>query len=170
MAKLEVLHFLDPRLRKKAVTIETIDNNIRNIADDMLETMYDEGGIGLAATQVNIQQRLVVIDVSEDRNQPDVLINPEIIDTDGTEQMQEGCLSVPGYYDDVERAKKIKYSYLTVDGENITQEASDLLSVCIQHEIDHLNGILFIDYLSPLKRRRLLKRIDKQEKLQTLPL
>ncbi len=170
MAKLAVLHFPDPRLRKKAVTIEKIDNNIRSIADDMLETMYDEGGIGLAATQVNILHRLVVIDVSEDRNQPSVLINPEIIDSDGIEQMQEGCLSVPGYYDDVERAQWIKYSYLTLDGENITQEASDLLSVCIQHEIDHLNGKLFIDYLSPLKRRRLLKRIDKQEKLQALPL
>ena len=113
MPKLEVLHFPDPRLRKKAIPIEIIDSNIRTIAEDMLETMYDEVGIGLAATQVNIQKRIIVIDVSEDRDQPRVLINPKIVSSEGIEQMQEGCLSVPGYYDDVERAEKIKYSYLT---------------------------------------------------------
>jgi len=166
MAKLEVLHYPDPGLRKKAAAIEIVDAHIRTIASDMLETMYDQGGIGLAATQVNIQQRIVVIDVSEDRNQPRVLINPEIIASEGVEQMQEGCLSVPGYYDDVERAATIKYSYLTTDGEKIEQDAGGLLSVCIQHEIDHLDGKLFIDYLSPLKRQRLLKKMEKQDKLQ----
>ncbi len=165
-AKFEVLHFPDPRLRKKAVPVETIDAHIKAIADDMMETMYDEGGIGLAATQVNIQQRIVVIDVSEDRDRPMILINPEIIASEGIEQMQEGCLSVPGYYDDVERAENIRYSYLTPDGEKIEQDASGLLSVCVQHEIDHLDGKLFIDYLSPLKRQRLLKKIEKQDKLQ----
>jgi peptide deformylase len=166
MAKLEVLHFPDPRLRKKALAIEVIDANIQTMAENMLETMYDEGGIGLAAIQINIQQRMVVIDVSEDRNNPLILINPEIIASDGIEQMQEGCLSVPGYYDDIERAETIKYSYLTLEGESIEQETDGLLSVCIQHEIDHLDGKLFIDYLSPLKRQRLLKKIDKHEKLQ----
>jgi peptide deformylase len=166
MAKLEVLRFPDPRLRKKATTIETIDTNIRTIAEDLIETMYDGGGIGLAATQVDIQQRIIVIDVSEDRNTPMIMINPNITASDGIEQMQEGCLSVPGYYDDVERAEIIKYSYQTLDGETIEEEAASLLSVCIQHEIDHLDGKLFIDYLSPLKRQRLMKKIEKQEKLQ----
>ncbi len=166
MAKLEILRFPDPRLRKKATTIETIDTNIRTIAKDLIETMYDGGGIGLAATQVDIQQRIIVIDVSEDRNAPMIMINPKITASDGTEQMQEGCLSVPGYYDDVERAEIIKYSYQTLDGETIEEEAASLLSVCIQHEIDHLDGKLFIDYLSPLKRQRLMKKIEKQEKLQ----
>ncbi len=168
MAVLEVLHFPDPRLRKKATPIETIDVNIKNIADDLLETMFDKGGIGLAATQVNIQKRIIVIDISEDRNNPLVLINPEILTSDGIEQMQEGCLSVPGYYDEVERAERIKYSCLNLDGELIEEKADGLLSVCIQHEIDHLDGKLFIDYLSPLKRQRLMKKIEKQEKLEAL--
>jgi peptide deformylase len=168
MAKLEVLHFPDPRLRKKALPIKVIDNEIKTIAEDMLETMYEETGIGLAATQVNIQKRIIVIDVSEDRNEPRIMINPNVISSDGIEQMQEGCLSVPGYYDDVERAERIKYSFLTTTEEIVEEEADGLLSVCIQHEIDHLNGKLFIDYLSPLKRQRLLKKIDKQEKAQAL--
>jgi len=166
MAKLEVLHFPDPRLRKKATLIETIDATIKAVADDLLETMFDKGGIGLAATQVNIQKRIIVIDISEDRNNPWVLINPEILASDGIVQTQEGCLSVPGYYDDVERAERIKYSYLNLEGELIEEEADGLLSVCIQHEIDHLDGKLFIDYLSPLKRQRLMKKIEKQEKLE----
>ncbi|NKB38072.1 MAG: peptide deformylase [Gammaproteobacteria bacterium] len=165
MAKLEVLHFPDPRLRKKAVPVETVDSNIRSVAEDMLETMYDESGIGLAATQVNIQKRIVVIDVSEDRDAPVILVNPTIIAVEGVEQMQEGCLSVPGYYDDVERAERIKYSYVDLEGQVIEAEADGLKSVCIQHEIDHLDGKLFIDYLSPLKRQRLMKKIEKQEKL-----
>ena len=165
MAKLDVLHFPDPRLRKKALTVESVDSNIRRIAEDMLETMYDENGIGLAAIQVDIQKRIVVIDVSEDRDSPVVLINPVIVELTGLEQMQEGCLSVPGYYDDVERAESIKYSYLDLDGQVREAEADGLKSVCIQHEIDHLDGKLFIDYLSPLKRQRLMKKIEKQEKL-----
>lgn len=166
MAKLEVLHFPDPRLRKKALPVETVDSSIRSIAEDMLETMYDEGGIGLAATQVNIQKRIVVMDISEDRNAPVFLINPTVLKTEGVEQMQEGCLSVPGYYDDVERAERITFSYIDLEGQTIEASADGLQSVCIQHEIDHLDGKLFIDYLSPLKRQRLMKKIEKQEKLQ----
>lgn len=165
MAKLEVLHFPDPRLRKKAIPVKSIDRGIKTLAADMLETMYAEKGIGLAATQVNIQKRLVVIDLSEQHNEPMCLINPEIISSEGTEQTQEGCLSVPGYFDLVERAEKIRYCYLTLDGDTVEAETDGLLAVCIQHEIDHLNGRLFIDYLSPLKRQRLRKKIDKQEKL-----
>lgn len=146
--------------------MERVDDSIRQTAKDMLDTMYDEGGIGLAATQVNIQLRIVVIDVSEDRNIPRILINPEILEADGVEQMQEGCLSVPGYYDDVERAERIRFRYLTEEGETVEETSDGLLAVCIQHEIDHLDGKLFIDYLSPLKRQRLLKKIEKQEKLQ----
>ncbi len=166
MANLEILCFPDPRLRKKATLIETIDANIKTLAEDLRETMYDQGGIGLAATQINIQKRIIVIDVSEDRNNSMIMINPEILASDGVELMQEGCLSVPGYYDDIERAERIKYSYLNLDGKLIEEEAGDLLSICIQHEIDHLDGKLFIDYLSPLKRQRLMKKIEKQEKLQ----
>jgi peptide deformylase len=166
MAKLELLHFPDPRLRKKAISIGLIDVSIKSLADDLLKTMYDKSGVGLAATQVNIQQRIIVIDVSEDRDHPRVLVNPEIISSEGLEQTQEGCLSVPDYFDDVERAEKIKYCYQNLEGEKIEEDADGLLSVCIQHEIDHLDGKLFIDYLSPLKRQRLMKKIEKQEKLQ----
>jgi len=165
MARLEVLHYPDPRLRKKAIPIKTIDGVIRTLASDMLETMYAESGIGLAATQVDVQKRLVVIDLSETRDQPMFLINPEIINCEGTEQMQEGCLSVPGYFDVVERAEKVTFSYLDLDGGRQEIHADGLLAVCVQHEIDHLDGKLFIDYLSPLKRRRLRKKLEKQEKL-----
>ena len=166
MALLDVLHFPDPRLRKKALPVVTIDNPIKTLAVDMLETMYKEGGIGLAATQVNVRKRVVVIDLSEQRNEPMYLINPEIINTEGVEQMQEGCLSVPDYYDLVERAEKVRFCFQNLEGENIEVDADGLLAVCIQHEIDHLNGKLFIDYLSPLKRQRLQKKLEKQEKLQ----
>lgn len=166
MAKLEVLHFPDERLRKKALPVETIDNEIKAIAHDMLETMYDEGGIGLAATQVNIQKRIVVIDLSENKDSPLFLVNPEILEKDGVESMREGCLSVPDYFEIVERAETIKYQYKTLENEIIVDETDGLLAVCIQHEIDHLNGKLFIDYLSPLKQKRLKKKIEKQEKLQ----
>jgi len=132
----------------------------------MLETMYKEGGIGLAATQVNVQKRVVVIDLSELRNEPMYLINPEIISSEGVEQMQEGCLSVPDYYDLVERAEKVSFRYLNLAGEAKEVNADGLLAVCIQHEIDHLDGKLFIDYLSPLKRQRLRKKLEKQDKLQ----
>jgi peptide deformylase len=166
MAILDILHFPDPNLRKKARSVETIDASIKALASDMLETMYKEGGIGLAATQVNVQKRVVVIDLSELRNEPIYLINPEIISSEGVEQMQEGCLSVPDYYDLVERAEKVSFRYLNLAGEAKEINADGLLAVCIQHEIDHLDGKLFIDYLSPLKRQRLRKKLEKQDKLQ----
>jgi len=166
MAILDILHFPDPNLRKKARPVETIDASIKTLASDMLETMYKEGGIGLAATQVNVQKRVVVIDLSELRNEPMYLINPEIISSEGVEQMQEGCLSVPDYYDLVERAEKVSFRYLNLAGEAKEINADGLLAVCIQHEIDHLDGKLFIDYLSPLKRQRLRKKLEKQDKLQ----
>jgi len=164
MAKLEVLRFPDPKLRKKAVPVETVNSKIQALARDMLETMYAESGIGLAATQVNVQKRVVVMDLSEQHNEPMYLINPEIIESEGTEQSQEGCLSVPGYFDFVERAEKVTCRYLDLDGEKRQIDADGLLAICIQHEIDHLNGKLFIDYLSPLKRQRLRKKLEKQEK------
>lgn len=167
MTILNVLHYPDPRLRNKAQPVKKIDPDITRLANDMLETMYDEGGIGLAATQVNVQKRVVVIDLSEARNEPIYLINPEILASEGVEQMQEGCLSVPGYYDYVERAEKIHFRYINLNSEVIEVDADGLLAVCIQHEIDHLDGKLFIDYLSPLKRQRLKKKLEKQEKLKT---
>ena len=166
MALLEVLHFPDERLRKKALAVEDINAEINEIAQNMLETMYDEGGIGLAATQVNIQKRIVVIDLSEDKNQPLILINPEITALNGKESMREGCLSVPDYFDVIERAEEIEFNYKNLKNELITTSSDGLLAVCIQHEIDHLNGKLFIDYLSPLKRERLKKKIIKQDKQQ----
>ena len=164
MTVLSVLHYPNPNLRKKAVPIELIDTDVKTLAYDMLETMYVEKGIGLAATQVNIQKRLIVMDLSEEKNQPVIMINPEISTSEGTEEMQEGCLSVPGFYETVVRPEKISYHYLDTNGERITGTADGLLAVCIQHEIDHLNGKLFIDYLSPLKRRMLQKKILKQDK------
>ena len=165
MAVLEVLHFPDPRLRKKAIPIKRIDENIEQMAKDMLETMYAESGIGLAATQVNVQKRLVVIDLSQEKSSPLVLVNPEIISASGSEEMQEGCLSVPDVYETVQRFERVKIRYLTLENEAIELETDGLLAVCIQHEIDHLDGKLFIDYLSPLKRTRLTKKIEKQVKL-----
>lgn len=166
MALLNVLHFPNPRLRLKAKSVETVDDTINTLAKDMLDTMYAEGGIGLAATQVDVQKRVIVIDLSEHRDDPMCLINPEIIELEGTEQMQEGCLSVPGYYDLVERAEKIRFRYLDLEGQAVEANAEGLLAVCIQHEIDHLNGKLFIDYLSPLKQQRLRKKLEKQERLE----
>jgi peptide deformylase len=165
MAILEVLHFPDDRLRKQAIPVEDIGPDIKEIASNMLETMYAEGGIGLAATQVNIQKRIVVIDLSEEKNSPITLINPQITKLEGKETMREGCLSVPDYFDIVERAETIEFNYRNLENELITTESDGLLAVCVQHEIDHLNGKLFIDYLSPLKRQRLKKKIDKLEKL-----
>ena len=134
----------------------------------MLETMYAENGIGLAATQVNVQQRVVVMDLSAEKDTPVTLVNPEIIQKTGSEEMEEGCLSVPGYSDLVQRAEKISYRYLNLDGEVIEDETDGLRAVCIQHEIDHLDGKLFIDYLSPIKRQRLRKKIGKQNKIHAL--
>lgn len=166
MARMEVLHFPDPRLRKQAQPVTRIDAGVRALAADMLETMYRENGIGLAATQVNVQQRVVVIDLSTERNEPLALINPEIIQQEGSEQSQEGCLSVPGYFDTVERATRIRYRYQTLNGETVEADADGLMAICVQHEIDHLNGKLFIDYLSTLKRERIRKKLEKQERLQ----
>lgn len=164
MAKLTVLHYPDPQLRKTAVSIDAIDETVRTLAQDMIETMYAEGGIGLAATQVNVQRRLVVMDLSEQRDEPVVLVNPEILSSEGTEEMQEGCLSVPDVYEVVQRAERVRLRYQTLDGEVIEEDYDGLFAVCIQHEIDHLNGKLFIDYLSPLKRQRLRKKLEKQDK------
>lgn len=162
MAILDILHFPDPRLRTKAEPVEVVDDELRRLVDDMFETMYAAPGIGLAATQVNVHKRVIVIDVSEEQNEPLVLINPEILEDQGSEEMQEGCLSVPDYYDTVERADWVRVRALNRDGEPFELETDGLLAVCIQHEIDHLNGKLFVDYLSELKRNRVRKRMEKQ--------
>lgn len=161
MAILDILHFPDPRLRKKALPVERVDDEIRQLVDDMFETMYAAPGIGLAATQVNVEKRVVVIDVSEGKDSPLVLINPEILDRQGEEEMEEGCLSVPGYYDTVRRAERIKMRALNRDGQVFELETGGLLAVCIQHELDHLNGKLFVDYLSEMKRQRIRKKLEK---------
>ncbi|MBI2969254.1 MAG: peptide deformylase, partial [Gammaproteobacteria bacterium] len=135
MALLQVLHFPDPRLRKKAAPVERIDDAVHRLAADLLETMYAEGGVGLAATQVNVQKRVVVIDLSEDRNSPIFLVNPEILSAQGSTESQEGCLSVPGYYDTVSRAQQVRYRYLGLDGECVELEAQGLMAICVQHEI-----------------------------------
>ena len=168
MSKLTVLHFPDPRLRKKARPVGGVDARVKQLSKDMLETMYAENGIGLAANQVNVQQRVVVMDLSAERDTPMTLINPEIMETTGSEEMEEGCLSVPGFSGVVQRAEKISYRYLNLDGEVIEDEADGLRAVCIQHEIDHLDGKLFIDYLSPIKKQRLRKKIEKQNKIRAL--
>ena len=164
MATLEILHFPDPRLRTKAEAVTEIDNRLRALVDDMLETMYAAPGIGLAATQVNVHKRIVVIDLSKEQDQPLVLINPEIVEKQGVEEMEEGCLSVPGVYERVERADRITVRALGRDGQAFELEADGLLAVCIQHEIDHLNGKLFVDYLSQLKRQRIRKKLEKQRR------
>jgi len=164
MAILEILHFPDPRLRKPAETVAEVDDEIRQIVDDMFETMYAAPGIGLAANQVNIQKQIIVIDVSQEKDEPLCLINPEIIERDGEEEMEEGCLSVPGVYETVQRARHIRVRALGRDGKPFEVEDDDLLAVCIQHEMDHLKGKLFVDYLSVLKRQRIQKKLEKQEK------
>jgi len=161
MAILDILHFPDPRLRNKAHPVAEVDAAILRLLDDMLETMYAAPGIGLAATQVNVAKRVVVIDVSEQRDQPLFLINPEIVEASGFEQMEEGCLSVPGVYELVKRAERIKLRALGRDGKQFEIETDGLLAVCIQHEIDHLDGKLFVDYLSSLKRQRIRKKLTK---------
>ena len=149
MALLQILHFPDPRLRKKAIPVDEVNDQIRQTVKDMFETMYNAPGIGLAATQVNIQLQIIVIDVSEDKSQPLCLINPEIIAKDGEEEMQEGCLSVPGIFENVRRFETITVKALNEDGETYNLEADGLLAVCIQHEMDHLDGKLFVDYFIP---------------------
>ena len=164
MAILNVLHFPDPRLRTVARPVAEVTAETRRIAADMLETMYDEFGIGLAAVQVNIPQRIIVMDLSENGDQPMVLINPEIIDASGEEEMQEGCLSVPGYTATVRRREKVRVRAWDPQGDTMELDADGLLAVCIQHEIDHLNGKLFVDYLSPLKRERIAEQLRIMEK------
>jgi len=164
MTILNILYFPDPRLRNVARPVKEVDDSIRKLADDMLETMYAAPGIGLAATQVNVDKRVIVIDVSEDRGQPLYLINPEILELEGVEEMEEGCLSVPGVYETVKRADKVHVRALGRDGKPFEMAADDLLAVCIQHEIDHLDGKLFVDYLSQLKRTRIRKKLEKEQR------
>ncbi len=166
MAILRILEFPDPRLRKKAVPVADVDDDLQNLIDDMFETMYAAPGIGLAATQVDVHKRLLIADVSQEKNEPRVLINPEILDKDGVAVTEEGCLSVPGYFEEVERAEHSRVRYLDRDGKPIETEAEGLLAVCIQHEIDHLNGKLFVDYLSEAKRQRIRKKLEKDRRLQ----
>jgi peptide deformylase len=164
MAKLTILEFPDPRLRTRAVAVELVDEQLVELIDDMFETMYDAPGVGLAATQVDVHKRLLVADVSPDKSDPQVLINPEILEKDGVTVSEEGCLSVPGYYEEVERAEHIRVRFLDRDGAEVEMEADGLLAVCIQHEIDHLNGKLFVDYLSEAKRQRIRKRLVKERR------
>lgn len=164
MALLPILEFPDPRLRTRAQPVEHVDAALRKLIDDMFETMYAAPGIGLAATQVNVPKRLLVIDVSERRNEPLTLINPEIASREGMEETEEGCLSVPGVYDKVTRAERIRVRALDRDGKQVEIDADGLLAVCIQHEVDHLDGKLFVDYLSELKRTRIRKKLEKERK------
>jgi peptide deformylase len=167
MAILNILEFPDPRLRTRARPVEVVDDALRQLIDDMFETMYAAPGIGLAATQVNVHKRLVVMDLSEDKSEPLVFINPEFETlTDQLEPYQEGCLSVPGFYENVERPQKVRIKALDRNGEAFELIAEGLLAVCIQHECDHLNGKLFVDYLSSLKRDRIKKKLEKQHRQQ----
>ena len=166
MAILTILEFPDPKLRKRAVAVPVVDDDLRILIDDMFETMYAAPGIGLAATQVDVHKRLLVADVSQEKDDPRVLINPEILEKDGVAVTEEGCLSVPGYFEEVERAEHIRVRYLDRDGNRQEQEAEGLLAVCIQHEIDHLNGKLFVDYLSEAKRQRIRKKLEKDRRQQ----
>lgn len=169
MAIMKILEFPDPRLRKKAVPVEQVDDALRTLIGDMFETMYAAPGIGLAATQVDVHLRVLVADVSADRDAPHVLINPGILEKDGVTVTEEGCLSVPGYFEEVERAEHIRVRYLDRDGERQEGEFEGLLAVCIQHEIDHLDGKLFVDYLSEAKRQRIRKRLTKERRQQATP-
>jgi peptide deformylase len=164
MALLEILHFPDRQLRRQAQSVAQVDDRVRQTVDDMFETMYQAPGIGLAATQVNIHNQIIVIDVSPTKDQPLCLINAEILAREGEEEMEEGCLSVPGYFDTVTRSERVKVRALDRHGKRFELDADGLLAVCIQHEMDHLAGKLFIDYLSPLKRQRLRKKLEKIKK------
>lgn len=169
MALLKILEFPDPRLRKVADKVEVFDDQLAQLVDDMLETMYDAPGIGLAATQVNVHKRLIVIDISEDKNQPMVFINPEVTVLDKSpKSYDEGCLSVPGFFETVTRPGKVRIEAQDRNGQAFSLEDDDLLAVCIQHEIDHLNGKLFVDYLSSLKRNRIRSKLEKAHRLQTV--
>lgn len=170
MSILTILEFPDKRLRTKAKEVTVFDEKTKILVSDMLETMYGSKGVGLAATQIDVHQRIIVLDVSEDKNEPLCLINPEITQKDGEEESEEGCLSVPGFFENIKRAEHIKVKAFDKEGKVFELEAKELLSVCIQHEMDHLLGKLFVDYLSPLKRQRIktkLVKIHKQEGKQT---
>jgi peptide deformylase len=165
MAVLEILEFPDPRLRTEAKPVAQVTNTTRALIDDMFETMYEAPGIGLAATQVNVHKRILVIDISEERDQPHVFINPRITILDPElGEYDEGCLSVPGFYETVNRPQKVEVTALDRNGEPFTKELSGLLAICLQHEIDHLDGKLFVDYLSPLKRQRIRKKLEKSQR------
>lgn len=165
MAVRNILHFPDPRLRQVAAPVEVVDDEIRGLVDDMAETMYDAPGVGLAATQIDVHKRVIVIDTSPERSSLLVLINPEILDGQGKQTLEEGCLSVPGIYEKVSRFEKIRVRALGRDGKPFEMEAEELLAVCIQHEIDHLDGKVFVDYLSPLKQQRIDKKLQKQARM-----
>ena len=169
MTLLKILHFPDNKLRQKGHNIDTFDKKLEKIANDMLETMYQSKGIGLAAVQVDLPIRLIVIDISESRNEPLFLVNPLILDKKELITFEEGCLSVPGFYEKVERYNLIDFTYQDLNGGKHTMNAEGLLSVCVQHEIDHLDGKLFVDYLSQLKRDRIAKKIKKAELSNTVP-
>lgn len=167
MALLEILEFPDPRLRTKAKPVDKVDDRIRELVSDMFDTMYEAPGIGLAATQVDVHERVVVMDLSEDRSQPLVFINPEItVLGEETTDCEEGCLSVPGYSETVARPRQVRVRALNEQGEPFELEPEDLLAVCIQHEVDHLNGKLFVDYLSPLKRQRIRSKLEKAQRIR----
>ena len=167
MSLMTILEFPDPRLRKVAEPVEQVTDELREILDNMVETMYDAEGIGLAATQVNVHKRMLVIDISEDRNDPMIFINPEITVLD-PELLghEEGCLSVPGYYEEVNRPRRVKINAIDRNGQPFEMEAKGILAVCIQHELDHLNGRLFVDYISVLKRQRIKSKLEKEHRLQ----
>jgi len=165
MAKLTILEFPDPRLRTRAAPVAAVDDSIRTLIDDMLETMYAAPGVGLAATQVNVHKRVLVADVSQEQDQPLAFVNPEIIERDGKTEAEEGCLSVPGIFDKLTtRSARIRVRALDRDGKPFELDADGLLAVCIQHEMDHLEGKLFVDYLSELKRTRIRKKLEKERR------
>jgi len=164
MTILDILHYPDKRLRTVAKPVAMVNDSIKKLVEDMFETMYEAPGIGLAATQVDVHKQIIVIDVSADKDQPLCLINPEILSEEGVEKSDEGCLSVPEVYEAVERAEKVTIKAMNENGEDYTLQADELLAVCIQHEMDHLKGKLFVDYLSPLKRQRVKKKLLKQQR------
>ncbi len=166
MARLPILEFPDPRLRTKAQPVAVVDDRIRRLIDDLFETMYAAPGIGLAATQVNVHERVIVIDVSPEHDAPHAFINPTITRLDGLIETDEGCLSVPGFYEPVRRADEIRVEALDRDGKPFVLDAEGLLAVCIQHECDHLEGKLFVDYLTPLKRGRIRQKLTKQQRIR----
>ena len=165
MAKLNILEFPDPRLTTVAKPVESFDEALKQLIEDMTQTMYEANGIGLAATQVNVHKRLLVLDISEEQDQPRVYINPEITSQDGEQVHEEGCLSVPGIYASVKRAENVMVKAQDADGVMFEEELEGLHAVCIQHEMDHLVGRLFVDYLSPLKRNLVRKKLEKQRKV-----